>query len=169
MTEQAPIDPGEIDPHLVAQAARAYAQRAVELARGLGSELHQTREEMWTRSEHEKFSHDSQAADAKARHRLNVLLTFSAIALVLIIGLWAFITANMSEDSHEIDERLTELSQAAVSSCERGNVTRQGTRDLYANLAKSLKGTDMGEIMAKALADLPPDTDCSLFERRVNP
>jgi hypothetical protein len=162
-----PIDPSEVDPFLVSQAARTHAQRAVENTRALRSELIELRQDVWTRDEHEKFSRATREADARARHHLNVLLTFSAIALVLILALWGFTAANLSNANHVTEDRLDELSLAAVSSCERSNATRQSTRELYQTLAEALKDTDSGTvaILNKAIEDLPEDVDCSVFAR----
>jgi hypothetical protein len=171
MDDELAVMSNENEAYLVAQAARAHAQKAEELASGLASEISNVKEHSWTRKEHEDFWDTMQASTARAQRRVKVLLVLAGILLGLILGLWVLTAYNQNQDTHALDITLHRLSDAAVASCERGNVTRDTTRTLYTNLRAALAedDPDLAAELDKALAALPENPDCSQFGQPVNP
>lgn len=161
----------ETDAYLVAQAARAHAQKAEEKAGSLETAINNVKEHSWTKADHDAFWGDAKAAQEKDSRRIRALLTLTAIALVLVIGLWAVVAYNQDQDTNDLDRTLEGLQNAAVTSCERGNVTRENQRTLYRDLRDALAddSPEIAAVMDEALAAMPENTDCAQFAHVVNP
>lgn len=163
MTQELP-EASAVDPHLVSQAARTHAQRAEEAVKAIEGELHQLREDTWTRAEHDEFWADAKEESATARRKLNTLLAFSAMALVLVGGLWAIVATSFARTDDRLEDKLASLSHAAVENCEQSNAQAESTRELYSNLALLTTSPQIASELAKAASVLPEPTDCSVFE-----
>ena len=163
------LDPGVVDPFLVAQAARTHAQRASEKAGAVQGELAELKEHTWTKKEHDDFWEDAQADNAKQRHRLNVLLTFAAILLgVMVLLVWWFFW-HLDTVDETTERRINEIVRVAGESCHQNNDQLANTRQLYQTLSEATENPSVSDELRIAAERLPDPIDCSVFDPPVNP
>lgn len=159
----------ETDTYVVAQAARTHAQRAEEKAAGLETEIASLREHGWTKTDHDGFWEAAKAADEKVRHRLNVLLTFSAIALALILGLVGWTIWHLDTVDERTDRQIATIVETAKELCENNNAQLSNTRELYRQLSEVTASPSVAVELQNAAAELPEPVNCSVFEVSVKP